>query len=532
MLKEINCDKFIISPITFHSGLNTILGDNYSTNSIGKSTFLMIVDFIFGGSSFIENNSGAIDQLGQLTFKFKFEFDSKYHYFIRSTEERESVGICDNSYNIINHITLDNYTTNLKSLYNASFEASFRGTVNPYSRIWKKDNYNVDKPILNYIKEAESVSIENLIKLFSLYKEISKTSLQIKDQEESKKILTGMFKKNFIPKVTKTEFQKNISEIDQINNEVTDIQNNLLKFTLNIEELSSKEIIDLKTQKQKLLESQSTILNKIRRLELNLDNTNIKSKYFNRLSEFFENPNEEKIKEIEAFHSNIAKILRRELEATKEVLVKENDVYKTELDEIDAKIEMLLANVESPKFIVEKIFDLTIKVNKLKEVNKFYSKREEVIEDVKTLNLTLDETIDNILSSIETQINTELVRINKEIHSESKKTPRISLNKKNYKYDHSDNTGTGKSYSDLIEFDLTILKLTELPFIIHDSILFKNIEDKAIDKIIEQYSLFRKQIFIALDGINRYSAESQKILNDSCVLQINETRKLFNRDWR
>ena len=37
MLKEINCKNFIENPIKFSSGLNSILGDNYSTNSIGKS---------------------------------------------------------------------------------------------------------------------------------------------------------------------------------------------------------------------------------------------------------------------------------------------------------------------------------------------------------------------------------------------------------------------------------------------------------------------------------------------------------------
>ncbi|XKW97888.1 hypothetical protein R8G64_05205 [Tenacibaculum maritimum] len=54
MLKEINCKHFIKNPLIFSNGLNTILGDNYSTNSIGKSTLLMIIDFVFGGGSYRE----------------------------------------------------------------------------------------------------------------------------------------------------------------------------------------------------------------------------------------------------------------------------------------------------------------------------------------------------------------------------------------------------------------------------------------------------------------------------------------------
>lgn len=51
MLTNITCDKFnkTNKTIAFHQGLNVILGDNKGTNSIGKSTFLMIIDFALGG---------------------------------------------------------------------------------------------------------------------------------------------------------------------------------------------------------------------------------------------------------------------------------------------------------------------------------------------------------------------------------------------------------------------------------------------------------------------------------------------------
>ena len=52
MLKSISCNKFIShgvvrEPIIFHSGLNTVLGSPDAKNSIGKSTLLMIIDFVF-----------------------------------------------------------------------------------------------------------------------------------------------------------------------------------------------------------------------------------------------------------------------------------------------------------------------------------------------------------------------------------------------------------------------------------------------------------------------------------------------------
>ena len=60
MLKEISCDKFLVDgtirePIKFHAGLNTIVGDSNSSNSIGKSTLMMIIDFCFGGLDYCIN---------------------------------------------------------------------------------------------------------------------------------------------------------------------------------------------------------------------------------------------------------------------------------------------------------------------------------------------------------------------------------------------------------------------------------------------------------------------------------------------
>ena len=149
---------------------------------------------------------------------------------------------------------------------------------------------------------------------------------------------------------------------------MTDIKENILKFTLNIEELSNKEVIELKIEKSKLLKEQSIILNKIKRLELNLNQKNIKTKHLSRLSAFFENPNEERISEIESFHNKISTILTRELKVTKELLLSENELFIDKIEEIDIKVSSLLSNVSSPKYIVDKIYELTIKSNNLKNV--------------------------------------------------------------------------------------------------------------------------------------------------------------------
>jgi uncharacterized protein YydD (DUF2326 family) len=60
MLIEIESDAFRVPKIIFHEGLNVVIGDNQAANSIGKSSFLMVVDFVFGGSSLTEINDDVV----------------------------------------------------------------------------------------------------------------------------------------------------------------------------------------------------------------------------------------------------------------------------------------------------------------------------------------------------------------------------------------------------------------------------------------------------------------------------------------
>ncbi|MDM1508340.1 hypothetical protein HX082_02890 [Myroides odoratimimus] len=532
MLKEINCNKFIKSKIEFSCGLNSIIGDNISTNSIGKSTFLMILDFVFGGNTFKSKDSGSIKHVGDLTLNFCYIFNNEKYYYSRDTENPEIVNICDSNYTSLEEISVIDYTNKLLELYNFDDnQTSFRDIVSLFSRIWGKENYNVDKPLLSFPKESDEVSITRLIKLFGYYNEINDASKKLKDKKDSKKFLNGAIRKNYIPNITKTTFVNNQKHLETIESEIADIKENILKLSLNIEELVNKDTLELKLKKSNLLKEQEIILNKIQRIDLNINQKRIKSKHLDRLSTFFENPNEEKIEEIENFHNKISSILTRELKASKEILEKENEYFISAIEEIDIKISNLLESISSPKYIVDKIYDLTIEANRLKSENKYYQEKIDIAEDVKNIEIDFEKLVIKILTDIEIDINNELININETIHNKEKKIPKIKLNRKSYTYDHSSNTGTGKSFADLIEFDLAILYITILPFLIHDSVLFKNIEDVTMDRIIELYSKSKKQIFISIDGINKFSSKSKNILKETEILELTKDNKLFNTDW-
>ncbi len=94
-------------------------------------------------------------------------------------------------------------------------------------------------------------------------------------------------------------------------------------------------------------------------------------------------------------------------------------------------------------------------------------------------------------------------------------------------------TGTGKSYAGLVGFDLAMLSLTRLPFVIHDSIIYKNIELAATENIIRILnSVRRKQIFLAFDEAKKFNKETQQTLQAHKVLQLHRDQLLYKADWR
>ena len=79
MLVKLRCEKFSAHiskehTISFHEGLNVVCGDDKGSNAIGKSTFLLIIDFVFGGNSYTKLAKDIMENVGVHTFYFEFLF--------------------------------------------------------------------------------------------------------------------------------------------------------------------------------------------------------------------------------------------------------------------------------------------------------------------------------------------------------------------------------------------------------------------------------------------------------------------------
>lgn len=534
MLIEIRSEIFKEKVITFHKGLNVVLGDDKATNSIGKSNLLMIIDFVFGGDSFLEHNKDVVDELGHHTYNFHFIFNNEKFFFRRGTYSPEIVYKCSDEYAEIMPITIEEFTSFLKACYKlSSSHISFRAFVGTFSRVWGKDNLNVNKPLHIVQTQKNFICVENLLNIFNRYDSIFDLSTELKNRSEEKSSYIKAQRYEIIPKITKLIFKNNTKQINDIETEILDIKDKLALYATNINEVTNREILELKQEKDKLLKIKLELNSKLLRIRNNLsDNKYFKTMHFKSLLEFFPSVNMEKLETIESFHDSLSKILKTELLSAEYFISNQINIIDEEINSINDKITQTLSNIDKPTFVVDRVYELSGKLQKLKTENIYYEDQIQTNETVKSLKSKLIEIKMKELVFIENIINDKVNQLVNSAYSEPRKAPILSFSPNNYKYEVFEDTGTGKAFSNLIIFDLSIFELTELPIIIHDSLLFKNVENDAVAKLIIVYQNYQKQSFIALDEIHKYGKDASKILIDNQVIQLSNENMLYVKDWR
>ncbi|MFZ5645629.1 MAG: DUF2326 domain-containing protein [Bacillota bacterium] len=532
MLKEIRCDLFRKPLVTFHEGLNVVLGDHLASNSIGKSTMLMIIDFVFGGDSYVKVNYDAIKNLGHHEFRFKFEFDNDQFYFIRKTDKYKFVYCCNEKYEILHEKSTIDYTTMLKESYKIDLPyISFRSIVSLYSRVWGKDNYDIKKPLHQVGTNGKS-AVETIIKLFGKYSGIKSFTEQIDDLSERREAINKAAKKNYLPLITKTIYKQNLREIDELDAEKDMLASDIHAEKTNISDLVTKEILSLKRDRSELLRRKNIYEDRLKRIRNNINkNIGLKSE-LSRLKEYFSDINIEKLSSIELFHANISGILKKELKNTEQDLMENIELLNEDIEKIDVEIDSKLDVRDAPKYTINRIVELAVRISQLKHANDIYIKKETIEKDIKKAKNDLSEIKATVISEINNSININIYELNQLVNKDGKSSPVMDLKDRGYDFRVFDDTGTGRAYVNLLIFDLAIFKITQLPILVHDTLLFKNVENVAIENIIDIYRRQKKQIFIAVDEINKYNIETKKVLNELSVLQLAHDKTLFIKDWK
>ncbi len=535
MLKEIICDRFKQPKIELNNGLNIVLGDSNASNSIGKSSFLMIIDFIYGGETYAKSID-IIDNVGHHEIKFCFEFNSVMYYFSRKTDESQTVYICNEEYEYINSTSLSDYNNRLSVFYAIDLSSmSFRSLVNTYLRVYGKDNLNEKYPFESYKGDSLGNGVDRLVKIFGHYdsiKEFENTLTQAKDRfsayEKAEKF-------DIVPKkVAKKEYDKNAETLKQLRNEEEQYLNVIGTNTADLD----TENIELLTSLRKELNAKRRVRGRLAAKCEMLSNSylgdvkSVSQEEISALLHFFPNANIQSIEQINMFHKDITKFVGSEILNQKKAAEADLVDMDQEIDKIIKSINDISGNSSPSIAALNNLMRIKKKIDELTEINKSYDTKGVFVCQKKEASSNLKERKLMTVYDIAAKLNSAMNQINDFIYSSKKQSPQIELNEKSYKFRTLNDTGTGTAYKNLIILDLSILELTQLPILIHDSKLYNDVSYDARDKIIECYLNSSKQIFIAIDDKKNYSSQMQPTIEKHKIIQLgSDENSLFGRSW-
>ena len=550
MLYEIECEKFAkkvngqLVPrgrIQLREGLNTVLGDKAAQNSIGKSTFLLVVDFCFGGDDYINPKiCKAKEKLHSHTINFAFKFGNRIDYFCRSTKTPSEIGICDSDYKVLRTQTLKEFKDYLLEAYGITTPSiSFREMVGRFLRIYGRENYAERYP-LKYGDVKPEASIETLEKMFNVFAFIEEYKSVYDDKSKRTKVRDDATKLGEMTNVarTKKEYNANEKEIERLKAELQKLMDR------EDAELSQEETDNL--DKASEIRGQLTVLKRRRsRLvsQLNAVKANMSGglvpveEDLSELSEFFPDVDVQKLSQIEHFHDKMQRILSQEMGdeiAQLQILI---DAVSAEMARLQEAQRKLGVPVTVSKKFMDQVVDIQRKIDILTAKNKAYDKTAKLKTEKKDAKIQLEDVRETQLQVVETSINQEMTRLNDYIYGGERYAPTIKFGnsrsgKPTYDFWTEDDTGAGTNFKGLIIFDLALLRLTELPVIAHDSNIFKNIADLPIDKIMELYNQSKKQIFIAFDKEDTFYDVTRDIVHSTTIIELHENGgELFGWSW-
>lgn len=550
MLYEIECEKFAkkvngqLVPrgrIQLREGLNTVLGDKAAQNSIGKSTFLLVIDFCFGGDDYINPKiCKAKEMLHSHTINFAFKFGNRIDYFCRSTKTPSEIGICDSDYKVQSTQTLKEFKNYLLEVYGITTPSiSFREMVGRFLRIYGRENYAERYP-LKYGDVKPEASIETLEKMFNVFAFIEEYKRVYDDKSKRTKIREDATKLGEMTNVAKTkkEYSANEKEIEHLRTELQKLMDREDAKLSQEETDNLDKASEIRGQLTVLKRRRSRLVSQLNAVKANMSGGLVPvEEDLSELSQFFPDVDVQKLSQIEHFHDRMQHILSQEMGdeiAQLQILI---DAVSTEMTRLQEAQRKLGVPVTVSKKFMDQVVDLQRQIDILTAKNKAYDKTAKLKTEKKDAKNQLEDVRETQLQVVETSINQEMTRLNDYIYGGERYAPTIKFGnsrsgKPTYDFWTENDTGAGTNFKGLIIFDLALLRLTELPVIAHDSNIFKNIADLPIDKIMELYNQSKKQIFIAFDKEDAFYDVTRKIVHSTKVIELYENGgELFGWSW-
>ena len=542
MLKRIQCDEFktfggtIRPPIEFHQGLNAVIGNESGTNSVGKSTFLMILDFVFGGDDYIRKSKEVHKNILPHQIRFEFEFDGVPYYFYRATDDYRVVMRCDENYHPLENgeLTITQYCEFLAEKYGLVSEGlTFRGAVGRFIRVDRRETMKEDKPFRSAERETDAQSILGMLKLYGRYGEVEQQEKVAAEAEDREDTFKAAQKYEYIPHVkNKTEYKKNKERI------IT-----LQALSENLAAKSSDGLLDLDSMQAEKLRELRAKLSSFRRQKTRLqgqldvikqsqaDSKKAFQRDYDELLYYFPDADADRLEEIENFHRSLTRILESEIKDSVVDIEAMIEIVTAEIKRLEEETVRIKKMPNVAMAILDEYAAIKKELQLLIDANEAYDNRERLHNIAQDEKKKLDDLIVSEMAVIDLKLNGIMEEMNSTMYADAMKAPIINVESANsYTFFTPDDGGTGMRYKGLILFDLAVLQSSDLPFLVHDSVLLLQIENEVVERILDYYSKSPKQIFIAFD--KTATPKAIEILKKAEVLHLTRGgNELFGRAW-
>lgn len=538
MLIEIQCDKFAPEHqiIRFNSGLNTVLGSAGGSNAIGKSTFLWIIDYVFGGESYYSLTDDIKKEIGPHTIYFAFEFEGQPYYFYRSTDDPKSVYRIDKERHFITKLTLDEFRRFLFQEYKIGLPAlTFSEITERFFRIYGRENTLEKYPLLVKPREQDEKAVDFLLKLFGHYKILA----SIKFMEEELGIKASQLKSRQRQKVDIDKIESNQKTIESLRKRLQKLMKNSEEAQLamfGFDTQTFERITAVQKELNSIIRKRNRLQSQLNAIKSNITDSKAETaSEFESLLRFFPNANLKAFEEIEHFHIKIREILGEEMDQEIYRLQPLIEEYDKEIRRLNRKIEESGIAKEMSERVLSQCVNVSKSIDRLEEETAELIHQKELQDaraeaEQKLEKLMLQQT--EKLGEIQDDINLRMETINGVVTEKQETAPLLYITpQKDIIFETPGNTSEGTAFKSLVVYDLSVLELRPIPAIIHDSNILKRIEDVHLEHILERYQSTKRQVFIAFDKADSTTEKAHRILEETAILRLSDGNELFGRSW-
>lgn len=534
MLVELFCDKFFYgsckeNPIRFYSGLNIVRGGDAGDNSIGKSSFLQIVDFAFGGESY--EKTDLIRSYGHHTIYFAFEFEGRIFRFGRSTETPRRIMKFTDVYESSEEIAIQEYRNFLLMMYLPDSRANdFRLLTNCFFKFFANQNSPFPDPLRFVSTEKEELGIERFLKLYNAFAPLEKKKIKNEDAKKRKKSYDVAAKSGFLINATMAESKSLTKKINMLEKELQELESGLFSDLKSLKDESlvpvNEKLSDLVCLRSKI----KTDWNLLKRNKVGAERK-INADY-GELQRFFPNIDIRCLEEIDAFHESLKIVLKEEIEESFEKVQRQLALINDSIAQEQKKKESVEKISEATSLLMESFAEKKSLLNQLKRQKSQIDECLQLKKDCKNFKADYNKSLLEITKPLEEAINKTLADMNVFVAGQVGNNPRICIKSScAYDYGTADDNGSGIKAKDVLLFHLAMLKETSAFVLIHDSFDLKQMQDSFftnIVKLCEKESL-NKQKFLAVDKVSSFSEDSEfiDVVEKRTILKLDSEHKLF-----